>query len=80
MDRPVEPAPDHDGRGCLPGCAAAGFLAGTLLRGMHADLAGIVIGPLSAIFGVSALLIISAGLAMVSLLRGADTPSLATLR
>jgi hypothetical protein len=42
--------------------AVAGFLAGTLLRNMHAVVAGVSFGPIDTVFGVSALLIITAGL------------------
>jgi MFS family permease len=52
--------------------AAAGFLAGTFLRNMHMEVAGVTFGPIDAIFGVSALLIITAGLGMMSQLHGAD--------
>jgi len=45
--------------------AAAGLLAGTVLRGFHAELGGLTLGPINTIFGVSALLITGAGLTMV---------------
>ncbi len=45
--------------------ATAGLLAGTVLRGYSADIAGITLGPISTIFGASALLITAAGLAMI---------------
>jgi hypothetical protein len=44
--------------------AAAGLLAGTVLRGFHAELGGLTLGPINTIFGVSALLITGAGLTM----------------
>jgi Na+/melibiose symporter-like transporter len=53
--------------------AAAGLLAGTALRGFHAELGGLTLGPINTIFGVSALLIIGAGLIMV---RTLSEPSL----
>ncbi|MHB1593343.1 MAG: MFS transporter [Streptosporangiaceae bacterium] len=55
--------------------AAAGLLAGTVLRGYRADVAGITLGPISAIFGISALLIIAAGLAMIRPLSTIAAPT-----
>lgn len=46
--------------------AAAGFLAGTVLRGMHVTVTGAKFGPVDTIFAVSAVLIIAGGLAMIS--------------
>jgi MFS family permease len=46
--------------------AAAGFLAGTVLRGMQVTVAGAKFGPVDMIFAVSAVLIIVGGLAMIS--------------
>lgn len=45
--------------------AAAGFLAGTILRGFHANAGGITFGPIDTIFAASALLITAAGLIMI---------------
>lgn len=45
--------------------AVAGWLAGTALRGMHAVVAGVTFGPIDTIFGVSALLIMTAGVALI---------------
>lgn len=45
--------------------AAAGFLAGTVLRGMRLELAGIVFGPIDTIFCISSILIIVGGLAVI---------------
>jgi MFS family permease len=53
---------------------AAGFLASTLLRGMHVMIAGMTFGPIDAILGVSALLIIAGGIAVTALLNGARHP------
>ena len=55
--------------------AAAGLLASTLLRGMHVVLAGVTFGPIDTIFGLSGLLIIVAGIAVISPLRDADNPA-----
>ncbi len=52
--------------------AAAGFLAGTLLRNIHIDLAGVTFGPINTIFAFSALLIITAGLVLIGQLHDAD--------
>jgi hypothetical protein len=49
----------------LGSLAAAGALAGTVLQGFHADVGGLAFGPIDTIFGVSALLIIVAGLTMI---------------
>lgn len=46
--------------------AAAGFLAGTVLQGMHLTVAGVRFGAVGSIFAVSALLIITGGLAMMA--------------
>jgi MFS family permease len=46
--------------------AVAGFLAGTVLRGMHLVVAGVTFGPINTIFAASALLVITGGLAMIS--------------
>ena len=51
-----------------------GFLASTLLRGMHVMIAGMTFGPIDAILGVSALLIIAGGIAVTALLNGARHP------
>jgi hypothetical protein len=53
--------------------AVAGFLAGTVLRGMHVTIAGATFGPVDTIFTASALLIITGGLAMISTLSQAST-------
>lgn len=53
----------------------AGVLAGTVLRGFHADLLGFAFGPINAIFAVSALLIIAAGLSMIRPLAKSAQPS-----
>jgi MFS family permease len=53
--------------------AAAGFLAGTVLRGMHVVVAGVTFGPINTIFAASALLVITGGLAMISPLSRATT-------
>jgi MFS family permease len=52
--------------------AAAGFLAGTLLRNLHIDAAGVTFGPVNTIFAFSALLIITAGLVLIGQLHDAD--------
>ena len=46
--------------------AAAGFLAGTVLQGMHLTVAGVRFGAVDSIFAVSALLIIAGGLALMA--------------
>jgi len=53
--------------------AVAGLLASTVLRGMHVVIAGTAFGPVDTIFGFSALLIVTAGLAVIVPLRGADS-------
>jgi MFS family permease len=55
--------------------AAAGILAGTVLRGYRADIAGLTLGPISTIFGISALLIIAAGVVMIRPLSGLAAPT-----
>lgn len=55
--------------------AAAGFLASTVLRGMHVVIGGVTFGPVDTIIGVSGLLIVAAGLAVIVPLRGADKPA-----
>jgi MFS family permease len=57
--------------------AAAGFLASTVLRGMHVVVGGIAFGPVDAIIGFSGLLIVTAGLSVIAPLRGADKPAAA---
>ena len=52
--------------------AAAGFLASTVLRGMHVVVGGAAFGPVDTIIGVSGLLVVAAGLAVLAPLRGAD--------
>ncbi|MDA8322321.1 MAG: MFS transporter [Actinomycetota bacterium] len=59
----------------LTSLAAAGLLAGTALRGYSADLAGLTLGPISTIFGASAILITAAGLAMIRPLSGVAAPA-----
>lgn len=54
--------------------AAAGLLAGTVLRGYRADVVGLTLGPISTIFGASALLITAAGLAMIRPLSSRAAP------
>lgn len=51
--------------------AAAGFLASTVLRGMHVVIAGVTFGPYDTIFGVAGLLFVAGGLASIVPLRGA---------
>jgi MFS family permease len=53
----------------------AGFLAGTILRGFHADIYGITFGPIDTIFTVSALLVTVAGLAMIRPLSAVAAPA-----
>ena len=55
--------------------AAAGLLAGTVLRGYSADVAGVTLGPISTIFGASAILITAAGLAMIRPLSTIAAPA-----
>ena len=55
--------------------AAAGLLDGTVLRGYSANLAGLTLGPISVIFGASALLITAAGLTMIRPLSGVAAPA-----
>jgi MFS family permease len=50
--------------------AVAGFLAGTTLRGMHVAAGDLRFGPIDTIFGVSAVLIVAGGLAMIKPLSG----------
>jgi hypothetical protein len=57
--------------------AAAGFLASTVLRGMHVTVGGVAFGPIDTIIGCSGLLIAAAGLAVIAPLRGADKPAAA---
>lgn len=53
--------------------AVAGLLASTVLRGMHVVIAGTAFGPVDTIFGFSAILIVTAGLAVIVPLRGAGS-------
>ena len=55
--------------------AAAGFLAGTVLHGFHANVGGITFGPIDTIFAASALLIIAAGLIMIRPLSKVAVPA-----
>jgi hypothetical protein len=58
--------------------ALAGFLASTVLRGMHEVVAEVTFGPYDTIFGVAGLLFIAAGLASILPLRDAGaTPATA---
>jgi hypothetical protein len=50
--------------------AAAGLLAGIVLRGMHLVVAGVTFGPVDTIFAASAVLIIVGGLVMIRPLSG----------
>lgn len=50
--------------------AAAGFLASTVLRGMHEVIAGVTFGPYDTIFAVSGLLFVVAGFASIIPMRG----------
>jgi hypothetical protein len=50
--------------------AAAGLLAGTVLRGMHLVVGGVTFGPVDTIFAASAVLIIIGGLVMIRPLSG----------
>lgn len=50
--------------------AAAGLLAGIVLRGMHLVVAGVTFGPVDTIFAASAVLIIIGGLVMIRPLSG----------
>lgn len=55
--------------------ALAGLAAASLLRGARITIAGATFGPISIIFATSAVLICSAGLVLVRLLRNADGDS-----
>lgn len=55
--------------------AAAGFLASTVLRGMHEVVAGVSFGPYDTIFAVSGLLFVIAGFASIAPMRGAAQPA-----
>ena len=54
--------------------AAAGLLAGTVLRGFRANLLGVTFGPIDTIFAVSALLITAGGLTMIRPLSSVAAP------
>jgi MFS family permease len=54
--------------------AAAGLLAGTVLRGMRVVVAGMTFRATDTIFGAGALLIVTAGCAVLGPLRGASSP------
>jgi MFS family permease len=51
--------------------AAAGFLASTVLRGMHEVIAGVTFGPYDTIFAVAGLLFVVAGFASILPMRSA---------
>jgi hypothetical protein len=52
--------------------AVTGFLAGTVLQNFHLDVHGVTFGPISTIFGISAILITGAGLSMIGPLSKED--------
>jgi hypothetical protein len=53
----------------LASIACAGAIAGSLAADARTTVAGLTLGPVSAIFGVSGLLVAAAGLALTRLLR-----------
>lgn len=55
--------------------AAAGLLAGTVLRGMRVVVAGMTFRATDTIFGAGALLIVAAGCAVLGPLRGVSGPA-----
>jgi MFS family permease len=55
--------------------ALAGLLASTVLRGMQITVAGVRFGAVDTILGAGALLVIAAGLAVMTVLRQAGLPS-----
>ena len=55
--------------------AAAGLLAGTVLRGTRVVVAGVTFRATDTIFGAGALLIVAAGFAVLGPLRGAPGPA-----
>jgi hypothetical protein len=55
--------------------ALAGLLASTVLRGMQVTVAGARFGAVDTILGAGGLLVIAAGLAVMTALRRAGLPS-----
>lgn len=54
----------------------AGVLASTVLRGMHAVVAGVTFGPYDTVFAVAGLLFVIAGVASIAPMRGATAPAI----
>lgn len=53
--------------------AVAGWLSSSVLRNLHADIAGVELGTYDTIFGAAGLLITAGGLYAMIALRGSDT-------
>jgi MFS family permease len=52
-----------------------GFLAGTVLAGLHARVAGLTFGPYDTIFGACGLIIVASGLLVIRPLRVTEPSS-----